>query len=71
MFYWYMKILNVQQKAKCPKTDLCGTPQVILEIRDAKLLTATNCLGFPNYDSNNFFANPRIPCWHNSFNRML
>ena len=49
------------RKSKGPKTDLCGTPHVILEVIDSKPLIDTNYLRFAKYDSNHLFANPRVP----------
>ena len=41
---------------KGPKTDPCGTPQVILEILDAKPLIDTNCLRSANYELKPFVS---------------
>ena len=51
---------KINRSSKDSKTDRCGTPQVILEILDAKLFIGKNCLRSVKYDSNIFFANPRI-----------
>ena len=48
------------RKGQGPKTDPCGTPDVIFELLDSKPLIGTNCLRFAKYDSDHLFANPLI-----------
>ena len=50
-----------RRNSKGLKTDPCGSPQVILEIRDAKPLIGINSLRSTKHDSNRLFSNPRIP----------
>ena len=45
------------RNSKAPKTDPCGTPQIILKILDAKPFIDTNCLRSVEYDSNYLFVN--------------
>ena len=49
------------RKSNGPRTDPCGTPQVILLMLDDTPLTNTYCLLLDKYDSNHLYAVFRIP----------
>ena len=60
-FYATCRSLMYIRETKVPKTELCGTPHVIIGVLDAKPLIDTNYLPFAKYDSIHLFANPCIP----------
>ena len=52
--------LIYNRKRGGPKTDPCGTPNLILEVLDANPLIGINCSRFAKYDLHHLFVNPRV-----------
>ena len=68
-----IKIINIynNKNSKGPKTEPCGTPQVIGSCSDITIPTDTYCFLFERYDENHFCAIPLIPLFSSFFNNIV